>query len=134
LFKQLGVQLPPRKEGQWIVPPVTDDGEDGDVVVKRLMASPPVTQQDRNKIKVARSNTQSFYGLPPTGRRCEMPEGGDLPTQWGDRANSPRAGVTSKLDRAGARAIDHDKRRIPGCEPLRHREMVQGDQADGNPH
>jgi len=143
LLKQLGVQLPPRKDGQLIVPPVTDAGEDGDVVVKRLMARPPATQQDRNKVKVARSkssfarkedrtnfvqrrwglqhmrdygvangvvqfdpshafpgrndritgllaegdkvwmkfnlrgtNTQSFYGLPPTGRRCEMPEVG----------------------------------------------------------
>ena len=141
LLKQLGVQLPPRKDGHLIVPAVTDAGEDGDVVVKRLMAKPPVTQQDRNKLKVARSkssfaqkgdrdsfvqrrwglqhmrdygeangvvqfdpshafpgrndritgllaegdkvwmkfnlrgtNTQSFYGLPPTGRRCEMVE------------------------------------------------------------
>ena len=141
LLKQLGTQLPPRKDGQLIVPPVTDAGEDGDVVVKRLMAKPPITQQDRNKVKVARSkssfaqkedranfvqrrwglqhmrdygeangvvqfdpshafpgrndritgllaegdkvwmkfnlrgtNTQSFYGLPPTGRRCEMTE------------------------------------------------------------
>jgi len=141
LLKQLGTQLPPRKDGQWIVPPVSDAGEDGDVVVKRLMAQPPATQQDRNKVKVARSkssfaqkedrahfvqgrwglqhmrdygeangvvqhdpshafpgrndritgliaegdkvwmkfnlrgtHTQSFYGLPPTGRRCEMIE------------------------------------------------------------
>lgn len=141
LLKQLGTQLPPRKDGRLIVPPVTDAGEDGDVVVNRLMAMPPVTQEDRNKLKVARSkssfvqkedranfvqkrwglqhmrdygeangvvqfdpshafpgrndritgllaegskvwmkfnlrgtNTQSFYGLPPTGRRCEMTE------------------------------------------------------------
>ena len=141
LLKQLGTQLPPRKDSQLIVPPVTDAGEDGDVVVKRLMANPPVTQPERNKLKVARSkssfvqredrakcvqkrwglqhmrdygeangvvqfdpshafpgrndrimgliaegdkvwmkfnlrgtNTQSFYGLPPTGRRCEMTE------------------------------------------------------------
>jgi len=141
LLKQLGTQLPPRKDGRLIAPPVTDAGEDGDVVVGRLMALPPVTPQDRNKLKVARSkssfartddrahfvqrrwglqhmrdyglangvaqfdpshafpgrndritgllaegnkvwmmfnlrgtNTQSFYGLPPTGRRCEMAE------------------------------------------------------------
>ena len=141
LLKQLSTQLPPRKDGQLLVPPVTDAGEDGDVVVKRLMAAQPTTQQDRNKLKVARSkssfvqkedrahfvqrrwglqhlrdygeangvvqfdpshafpgrndritgllaegnkvwmqfnlrgtNTQSFYGLPPTGRRCEMAE------------------------------------------------------------
>ena len=57
LLKQLGVQLPPRKDGQLIVLPVTDAGEEGDVVVKRLMAEPPVTQQDRNKVKVARSKS-----------------------------------------------------------------------------
>ena len=141
LLIQLGTQLPPRRDGRLIVPPVTDAGEDGDVVVRRLMAAPPHTQQDRNKLKVARSkssfalkedrasfvqkrwglqhlrdygeangvvqydpshafpgrndritgllaegdkvwmkfnlrgtNTQSFYGLPPTGRRCEMTE------------------------------------------------------------
>ena len=141
LLKQLGTQLPSRKDGQLMVPPITDAGEDGDVVVKRLMTAQPATQQDRNKLKVARSkssfaqkedranfvqrrwglqhlrdygeangvvqfdpshafpgrndritgllaegnkvwmqfnlrgtNTQSFYGLPPTGRRCEMAE------------------------------------------------------------
>jgi len=141
LLKQLGTQLPPRKDGQLMVPPITDAGEEGDVVVKRLMAAGPATQQDRNKLIVARSkssfkqkedrahfvqrrwglqhlrdygeangvlkfspthafpdrkdhitgllaegnkvwmlfnlrgtNTQSFYGLPPTGRRCEMAE------------------------------------------------------------
>ena len=57
LLKQLGTQLPPRKDGQSIVPPVTDAGEDGNVVVKRLMAKPPVTQQDRKKVKVARSKS-----------------------------------------------------------------------------
>ncbi len=143
LLKQLGVQMPGRKDGRSIVPPVTDAGEDGDVVVQRLMAKHPVSQQDRNKLIVARSkssfarkedranyvqrrwglqhmrdyglanglaqfdpnhafpgrndritgllaegdkvwmqfnlrgtNTQSFYGLPPTGRRCEMLEVG----------------------------------------------------------
>ena len=143
LLKQLGTQLPAREDGRLIVPPVTDAGEDGDVVVKRLMAEPPATQEARNKLKVARSkssyahkddrshyvqrrwglqhlrdygeangvvqfdpshafpgrndrilgliaegnkvwmqfnlrgtNTQSFYGLPPTGRRCEMAEVG----------------------------------------------------------
>jgi predicted ester cyclase len=142
LLKQLGTQLPPRADGP-IVPPVTDAGEDGDVVVRRLMSELPVTREDRNKLKVARSkssfvqkddrshyvqrrwglqhlrdygeahgvmqfdpshafpgrndrilgliaegdkvwmqfnlrgtNTQSFYGLPPTGRRCEMAEVG----------------------------------------------------------
>ena len=143
LLKQLGMQLPPREDGRLIVPPVTDAGEDGDAVVRRLMAELPARREDRNKLKVARSkssfvqredrahyvqrrwglqhlrdcgeangvvqfdpshafpgrndrilgliaeggkvwmqfnlrgtNTQSFYGLPPTGRRCEMAEVG----------------------------------------------------------
>ena len=143
LLIQLGAQLPPRRDGRRVVPPVTDEGEDGDVVAQRLMAQPPATQADRNRLKVARSkssyaqkddrahyvqrrwglqhlrdygeahgvvqfdpshafpgrndrilgliaegdtvwmqfnlrgtNTQSFYGLPPTGRRCEMAEVG----------------------------------------------------------
>ena len=143
LLKQLGTQLPPREDGRLIVPPVTDAGEDGDAVVRRLMMGPPARREDRNKLKVARSkssfvqkedrahyvqrrwglqhlrdygeahgvvqfdpshafpgrndrildliaegdkvwmqfnlrgtNTQSFYGLPPTGRRCEMAEVG----------------------------------------------------------
>jgi predicted ester cyclase len=143
LLKQLGVQLPARKDGRSIVPPVTDAGKDGDVVVKRLMAKRPVSREDHNKLIVARSkssfvekedrahyvqrrwglqhlrdygeangvaqfdpshafpdrndrileliaeddrvwmqfnlrgtNTQSFYGLPATGRRCEMNEVG----------------------------------------------------------
>jgi predicted ester cyclase len=141
LLKQLGAQMPRRKDGRRIAPPVTDAGEDGDVVAQRLMANPAPTRQDRNKLKVARSkssykepddranyvqkrwglqhlreygeatglvqfdpshafpgrndriigllaegdsvwmrfnlrgtNTQSFYGLPPTDKRCEMAE------------------------------------------------------------
>jgi predicted ester cyclase len=141
LLIQLGAQMPKRKDGRLIAPPVTDAGEDGDVVAQRLMANAAPSQQDRNKLKVARSkssykqaedranyvqkrwglqhlrdygeanglvqfdpshafpgrndritdllaesdkvwmrfnlrgtNTQSFYGLPPTGKRCEMAE------------------------------------------------------------
>jgi len=142
LLKQLGAQLPPRKDGRLIAPPVTDAGEDGDVVLQRLMAKPPVSKEDRNKVIIVRSKSStpapgdrapdhqqrrlglqhmrdygqahgtaeftptrafpgrndritgllaegdkvwmqfnlrgthqaSFYGLPPTGRRVEMPE------------------------------------------------------------
>jgi predicted ester cyclase len=142
LLKQFGAQLPPRKDGRLIAPPVTDAGEDGDVVLQRLLAKPPVSKEDRNKVIIARSKSStpapgdstpdhrqrrlglqhmrdygqahgtaeftptrafpgrndritgllaegdkvwmqfnlrgthqaSFYGLPPTGRRVEMPE------------------------------------------------------------
>ncbi|HYH41956.1 MAG TPA: ester cyclase, partial [Burkholderiales bacterium] len=143
LLIQLGAQMPKRKDGRRIAPHVTDEGEDGDALVERLTAGSPSTQQDRNKLKVARSkssykkpedrgdynqarwglqhlrdygekngvmqfdpshafpgrndritgliaegdevwmrfnlrgtNSQSFYGLAPTGKRCEMNEVG----------------------------------------------------------
>ena len=144
LLKQLGARLPARRDGKRIVPPVLNEGEYGDDVLTRLLAKPPVTADERNKIIVARSksssppkedraegykqlrqglkhmrdygiakgtakftptfafpdrrdritglmaegdkvwmrfsligtHTRSFYGLPPTGRRVEMPEVG----------------------------------------------------------
>lgn len=143
LLIQIGRPMRKRKDGRTIPPPVTDEGEDGDALVERLMAQGAATQQDRNKLKVARSkskykkpedrasytqkrwglqhlrdygqangvmqfdpshafpgrndriatllaeddkvwmrfnlrgtNTRSFYGLPPTGKRCEMNEVG----------------------------------------------------------
>lgn len=141
LLIQLGVQMPPRKDGSRIAPPLTGEGETGDTLVERLMARQPHTREDRNRIMVVGwkskyknkqnkanyeqtrwgsqhlrdwgfangvgefdpdyafpgredrikaviaagdkvlmqfslygDNTQSFYGLPPTGRRCEMLE------------------------------------------------------------
>jgi predicted ester cyclase len=142
LLLQLGAQLPPRKDGRLIAPSVTDAGEDGDAVLQRLLAKPPRSQEDRNKVIIARSKSStpakedrapnyqqrrlglqhlrdygnargvgkftptlafpgrndritgllaegdkvwmqfnlrgthqaSFYGLPPTGKRVEMPE------------------------------------------------------------
>ena len=40
MLMQLGAKLPPRKDGQRIVPPVTGAGEDPDAVVARLQAAP----------------------------------------------------------------------------------------------
>jgi predicted ester cyclase len=54
LLMQLGARLPPRKDGQRIVPPVTGGGEDPDAVVARLQAGPLATAQDRYKLMVAR--------------------------------------------------------------------------------
>lgn len=59
LLKQLGARLPPRKDGQVIAPEVADVGEEGDVVLKRLMEKPPATQAERNKIVVARSKSST---------------------------------------------------------------------------
>jgi predicted ester cyclase len=142
LLKQLGAKLPQRKDGRLIAPPVTGAGEDPDAVLQRLQAGPLDSQEDRNRLMVARSkgsapsqsdrapdyrqrrfgfqhlrdygiakgvvtqsitaslpdrrdrldgflaegekvwmrfklagtNTASLYGLPPTGKRVEMPE------------------------------------------------------------
>ena len=57
LLIQLGAQMPRRKDGRVIPPHVTDEGEDGDALVERLMAQSQATQQARNKIKVARSKS-----------------------------------------------------------------------------
>ena len=56
---QLGATLPERNDGKRIAPPITDAGEDGDVVLQRLLAKPPSTQEDRNKVMVARSKSSS---------------------------------------------------------------------------
>lgn len=67
LLKQLGAQLPPRKDGKLIVPPLTNEGESGDAWLARLRAMPAVTQADRNKIVVASSKSSS----PPKGYRAD---------------------------------------------------------------
>jgi len=55
LLKQLGAQLPSRKDGKRVAPPVTGLGEDPDAVVRRLEAGPLATPEDRNRLIVARS-------------------------------------------------------------------------------
>lgn len=59
LLKQLGAKLPPRKDGQLIAPPLPDSGEDADALVERLASRPSASQQDRNKIIVARSRSSA---------------------------------------------------------------------------
>ena len=59
LLLQLGATLPERNDGKRIAPSITDAGEDGDVVLQRLLAKPPATQEDRNKVIVARSKSSA---------------------------------------------------------------------------
>ena len=68
LLRQLGQPLPKRKDGKLIAPPITDAGEDGDAVLQRLTAKPPASQQDRNKLAVARSKSSQ---PPQPGDRAE---------------------------------------------------------------
>lgn len=66
LLKQLGAELPERKDGRLIPPPVSDDGEFGEEVLARLMATSPASQQTRNKITVVRTKAPS----PPADLRA----------------------------------------------------------------
>ena len=66
LLKQLGAKLPPRKDGKVIVPPVTNAGDDPDVVLKRLQSRPLVTPEDRHRLVVAESKSSS----PPKDYRA----------------------------------------------------------------
>src|SRR6266508_973463 len=59
LLMQLAAKLPPRKDGQLVVPPVTGSGEDPDAVLRRLAAGPLVSPEDRNRLLVARSKGSS---------------------------------------------------------------------------
>lgn len=66
LLKQLGAKLPARKDRRLIVPPVSGAGEDPDTVLRRLEAGPFVSQEDRNRLMVARSKGSA----PPQGDRA----------------------------------------------------------------
>jgi len=55
LLQQLGAKLPARKDGQRVVPKVTDGGVDADTMVERLATQPATTAQHRNKLTVVRS-------------------------------------------------------------------------------
>jgi predicted ester cyclase len=66
LLRQLGARLPARQDGKLIAPPVTGEGEDPDVVVKRLEAGPLASREDRNRLMVARSKGAA----PPANLRA----------------------------------------------------------------
>jgi predicted ester cyclase len=55
LLLQLGAKLPPRQDGQRIVPPVTGGGDDPDAVLAQLEARSLPMPQERNRLMVARS-------------------------------------------------------------------------------
>ena len=55
LLQQLGAKLPARKDGQRIVPPVTEAGQDADAMLPRADARSPASAPERNRITVLRS-------------------------------------------------------------------------------
>lgn len=66
LLRQLQAKLPPRKDGRFIVPPVTDEGMDGDTLLAKTGARAPGTEAERNKLIVARSKASN----PPADNRA----------------------------------------------------------------
>ena len=66
LLMQLGARLPPRKDGQSVVPPATGAGEDPDAVLRRLEAGSLSSVEDRNRLLVARSKGSG----PSAGERA----------------------------------------------------------------
>jgi len=55
LLRQLGAELPPRKDRRLIVPEPANSGEDPDAVLQRLKSRPSPSLEDRNKLVVASS-------------------------------------------------------------------------------
>ncbi len=55
LLRQMGARLPARPDGRLFAPPVADQGEEVDAVIRRLEARGALSAQDRNKIIAAAS-------------------------------------------------------------------------------
>ncbi len=71
LLKQLGAKMPPRKDRLFIAPPLPNTGEDADAFVQRLSSQPPATQQDRNKLTVARSRSSASSKQGRAADHCQ---------------------------------------------------------------
>ena len=71
LLRQLGARLPVRKDGRIIVPPVSEAGESGDALARRLAAEQPRTPEDHHKVVAAysRSSTPTAADRSPGYRR-----------------------------------------------------------------
>ena len=103
LLRQLGATLPPRKDGQRIVPPITGAGEDPDAVIKRLEAGPLATVEDRNRLLVARTKAllaaEGFARGRLQAAPCRLPE----PAR-ARRARRHRQGDRHRRDAGAARS------------------------------
>ncbi len=97
LLMQLGAKLPPRKDGQSIVPPVTGEGEDPDAVLRRLQAGPLSSPEDRNRLLVARSkgSTPSPGDRAPDFRQTRV--GFQHLREYGDAKGVGKETITTAL-------------------------------------
>ncbi len=97
ILRQLGATLPPRKDGQRIVPPITGAGEDPDAVIKRLEAGPLATVEDRNRLLVARTKASS----PPKDLRApdfkQRRAGFQNLREHGERGGTAKETVTAAM-------------------------------------
>ncbi len=75
ILKQLGAELPRRKDGKRIAPPVTNEGYSGDAMLARLKAQPVATEADRNKLAVAASKSSSPPPEDRTGDYKQLRQG-----------------------------------------------------------
>lgn len=55
LLQQLGAQIPPRRDGKRIAPPLAGGGEEAETILARLNATSPAGPWDRDKIMVVAS-------------------------------------------------------------------------------
>jgi predicted ester cyclase len=98
LMRQLGAKMPPRKDGQLIVPSVTGQGEDSDAVIKRLQGGPLTTVEDRNRLLIARSKGSAPLPkseLAPDFRQTRV--GFQYLRDYGDKKGVPEQNITAAM-------------------------------------
>jgi predicted ester cyclase len=74
LLRQLGARLPVRDDGRIIVPPVTDAGESGDALARRLGAKEPRSPEDHHKVVAAYSRSSTPAAADRSPAYCRKRE------------------------------------------------------------
>jgi predicted ester cyclase len=97
LLRQIGATLPARKDGKRIAPPLTGEGEDAEIVIKRLAAGPLDQVEDRNKLLVVRSKGSA----PPSDLRApdfrQRRAGFQNLREFGERSGAATETVTAAM-------------------------------------
>jgi predicted ester cyclase len=107
IMHQLGAKMPARKDGQLIIPPVTNEGEDADAVIKRLQSAPLMTSEDRNRLLIARSK-----GVTPLPKSELAPDfkqtrvGFQHLRDYGDKKGLPNQNITDAMPERHDRIVD----------------------------
>jgi predicted ester cyclase len=98
LMRQLGAKMPPRRDGKTLAPPLSNAGEDPDVVLKRLQAGPLATIEDRNRLLIARSKAST--PLPKSEQAADFKQtrvGFQHLRDYGDRKGVPSQNITDAM-------------------------------------